>query len=500
MQESNTLDRAREYETKHRAARAERPVFHITAPVGWCNDPNGWSCYQGQYHLFYQYHPYSKNWGPMHWGHAVTADFLTWKDLPCALAPDSSFDAAGCFSGGAIEWKGRQLVLYTGVMKEGDGEIQQQCLALGDGENYQKAAHVVIDCEQQPEGFSRRDFRDPCLFEKNGILYALIAGRGSNGHGRLLLYSNAHPEDSASAWEYVQTIAENDGSLGSMWECPNIFELDGKTVIIISPQFAQQARDNRYHCGNDTAALIGHWGGPNTPFVQKSDSPLDYGLDFYAPQTLLTPDGRRVMIGWMQNWDHCYPEDRLGWYGQMTLPRELFWQDDVLCQRPVRELDQARRLRVSHENVAVSGQSVALDQVRGRVLDCDIEVHVEQAQRFGIRFACGDGHWSEVRMDFDDKVLRIDRRHAGGCRDALELREVPLVQVNDTLRLRMVLDRYSAEFFLQDGRQVASMTIYPTAENADRIEFFAKGTCTMNLKLYDLALGEDGASCKEKTV
>ena len=206
------------------------------------------------------------------------------------------------------------------------------------------------------------------------------------------------------------------------------------------------------------------------------------------------------MIGWMQNWDHCYPEDRLGWYGQMTLPRELFWQDDVLCQRPVRELDQARRLRVSHENVAVSGQSVTLDQVRGRVLDCDIEVHVEQAQRFGIRFACGGGHWSEVRMDFDDKVLRIDRRHAGGCRDALELREVPLAQVNDTLRLRMVLDRYSAEFFLQDGRQVASMTIYPTAENADRIEFFAKGTCTMNLKLYDLALGEDGASCTEKTV
>ena len=177
----------------------------------------------------------------------------------------------GVFSGGAIDWKGRQLVLYTGVMKEGDGEIQQQCLALGDGENYQKAAHVVIDCEQQPEGFSRRDFRDPCLFEKNGILYALIAGRGSNGHGRLLLYSNAHPEDSASAWEYVQTIAENDGRLGSMWECPNIFELDGKTVIIISPQCAQQARDNRYHCGNDTAALIGPLGWPEyTVRAQKA--------------------------------------------------------------------------------------------------------------------------------------------------------------------------------------------------------------------------------------
>ena len=140
MEHNNPLARARQYEAQHRTPAEKRPVFHAVPPVGWCNDPKGWSCYNGQYHLFYQYHPYNNTWGPMHWGHTVTTDFLHWQDRPCVLAPDMPFDENGCFSGGAMEWQGRQLILYTGVMPEGDGEIQQQCLATGDGENYEKAA------------------------------------------------------------------------------------------------------------------------------------------------------------------------------------------------------------------------------------------------------------------------------------------------------------------------------------------------------------------------
>ena len=59
MQQANTLCRARQYESDHRTPLEQRPAFHAVPPVGWCNDPNGWSCYEGQYHLFYQYHPYS---------------------------------------------------------------------------------------------------------------------------------------------------------------------------------------------------------------------------------------------------------------------------------------------------------------------------------------------------------------------------------------------------------------------------------------------------------
>ena len=96
----------------------ERPAFHLTPRVGWMNDPNGFSIYNGQYHMFYQYHPYDSQWGPMHWGHAVSEDLLHWKHLPAALAPDTYYDMDGVFSGSAITMKdGKQLLIYTGVRR-----------------------------------------------------------------------------------------------------------------------------------------------------------------------------------------------------------------------------------------------------------------------------------------------------------------------------------------------------------------------------------------------
>ena len=58
---------AREYEVRHskEIPNDQRPVFHMYTPVGWMNDPNGFSMFKGSCHLFFQYHPYSIFWGPM---------------------------------------------------------------------------------------------------------------------------------------------------------------------------------------------------------------------------------------------------------------------------------------------------------------------------------------------------------------------------------------------------------------------------------------------------
>ncbi len=140
--ESHKLLFARAYEAEAgRQIPAEsRPRFHLSPYTGWMNDPNGFSFYQGQYHLFYQYNPYSTEWDSMHWGHAVSRDLLHWTYLPAALAPDAPYDSYGCFSGSGIELaNGKQLLLYTGVQKEGGDkgeEIQTQCVAVGDGLDY----------------------------------------------------------------------------------------------------------------------------------------------------------------------------------------------------------------------------------------------------------------------------------------------------------------------------------------------------------------------------
>lgn len=89
---SEKLQKAREFEQEQlsKISPEERPSFHVTGGTGWINDPNGFSYYNGEYHLFYQYHPYSNEWGPMHWGHLSSKDMLAWKRLPVVMAPEES--------------------------------------------------------------------------------------------------------------------------------------------------------------------------------------------------------------------------------------------------------------------------------------------------------------------------------------------------------------------------------------------------------------------------
>ena len=84
-----------------------------------------------------------------------------------------------------------------------------------------------------------------------------------------------------------------------MWECPDFFELDGKWVLLTSPQ-DMLPEGFEYHNGNGTLCLIGEYDEETGTFTEEHDQAIDYGIDFYATQTILTPDGRRVMIGWMQ--------------------------------------------------------------------------------------------------------------------------------------------------------------------------------------------------------
>ena len=114
---SEMVEKARKYELEKsmKVAQDDRPVYHFSNPVGWMNDPNGFSDYKGEHHLFFQYYPYATHWDSMHWGHAKSADFIKWEYLPTALAPDQDYDNFGVFSGSAIEDGEKQILIYTGV-------------------------------------------------------------------------------------------------------------------------------------------------------------------------------------------------------------------------------------------------------------------------------------------------------------------------------------------------------------------------------------------------
>ncbi|MCQ2508767.1 MAG: glycoside hydrolase family 32 protein, partial [Dorea sp.] len=357
---SDVLREARRYESIYSKfiTPEERPAFHLTPRVGWMNDPNGFSYYQGKYHLFYQYYPYDTKWGLMHWGHAVSEDLLTWEYLPIALAADEYYDQDGIFSGCAIELDdGRQLLVYTGVKEHmlPDGRktaFQVQCAAIGDGLNYEKLpTNPIIGVDTVPEGGSHYDFRDPKVWRKKDGTYRMLVGnRPADGSGQILLYKS----DDALSWEFQKVFAENRCRYGRMWECPDFFELDGKGVLLVSPQ-DMLPEGFEYHNGNGTLCIIGTYDEETDTFTEECNQAVDYGIDYYAMQTIVTPDGRRVMIAWMQNWDTVFHDDRDHWYGQMSLPREIHIKNNRLYQEPVRELLDHRRNEVKYENVLVKG-------------------------------------------------------------------------------------------------------------------------------------------------
>ncbi|MBR6380875.1 MAG: glycoside hydrolase family 32 protein [Lachnospiraceae bacterium] len=489
--EKKTLEQARTYEAEKGAKipASERPVFHLTPRVGWTNDPNGFSFYDGKYHLFYQYNPYDTRWDSMHWGHAVSTDLVKWEYLPAALAPDREYDSFGCFSGSALELPdGRHLLLYTGVRKAEDGkEYQTQCVAVGDGLEYRKyEKNPVLTAADLPEGLSPVDFRDPKAFlDADGRYRCVVGGKNEKGLGELLLFESPDGFD----WHFQSVLMANDGRYGCMWECPDFFFLGETAVLLTSPQ-DMEARGLDYHSGNGTLCQLGSFDREKGVFVRGAAQTIDHGIDFYAPQTTLTPDGRRVMIAWMQNWDTC---DTAGfphrpWFGQMTVPRELSLKDGKLIQVPVRELESHRRNRVEYRQVEVAGP-LTLPKVEGRCLDLILKVRPGDPaacyHRFEMIFAKDGDHSSRLVYYPGENVLETDRSNSGSRRAALSQRRCHVRDLGGEIELRIVLDRFSAEVFVNGGEQ-AMTTVILTDPSAALISFDCDGKAVMDLVKYDL--------------
>ena len=491
---SRALRDARMYEeiNEKKISREERPDFHLSSRVGWMNDPNGFSYYDGKYHLFYQYNPYESKWGPMHWAHAVSGDLIHWDYMPAAMAPDQNYDNGGCFSGGAtVLDDGRHLLMYTGVQKEelSDGktwEFQTQCIAVGDGTDYVKYDNnPVIAADKLPEGCSRFDFRDPKIWkDKDGYFYCVVGNRPADGSGQILLFVS----EDGFEWNFKSVLAENKNRFGKMWECPDFFELNGKWVLLVSPQF-MLPKGLEYHNGNGTLCLIGDYDKQFGTFVEKTDQAIDYGIDFYAPQTIMTPDGRRVMIGWMQNWDTCSirSQEEL-WFGQMSIPRELQIKNGRLYQYPIREVEKMRRNKVEYKNVSFT-DSIKLDRISGRRIDLEITVRAVDGEklfrRFAVRFAQDEQYYTSFSFKAYESVLKIDRKFSGSTRAIVHQRRSKVAWSKKKLKFRIILDKFSAEIFVNDGQQVFTTTIY-TDQSAEGITFLADGKVNMDVTKYDL--------------
>ncbi len=542
---SEKLKKIREYEEKAAAQvpETDRPVFHFSPRTGWLNDPNGFSFYGGKYHLFYQYHPYSSYWGPMHWGHAVSSDMISWEYLPAAMAPDTEYDKSGCFSGTAITLPdGRQLLMYTGCGDSSEDPLrkgrwlQTQCLAVSkeieNGVEFEKYENnPVIKADDLPEDCDPYEFRDPYIWRASDGTYRALAAAGRTGEigedgnylhekgTQLILFRS----NDCFEWEFDKVMFEDHRKIGVMWECPNFFELDGKHILIASPMDMQAEADEavgsvRFPQGSNVCCIAGEYDEEAEIFTPDGGyEPVDIGLDFYAPQVMTAPDGRLIMIGWMQDpkygnfadagddltrpeLQYAVPvEDADGYihgpegsriFGQMTVPRELKFRDGKLYQWPVRELCGYRKNRLDYDGVLLKDEERSFDGISGRAIELEVEIAPYEVgaplyREFTIDFAKDEDHFIRLSYKPARSLITIDRSRSGQCSEITARRSYRAKYSYGSLSLRILIDKWSAEVFVNGGEQVMSLTYY-TPPEADGIRFAAEGCVQMDVTAYQL--------------
>ena len=295
---------------------AKRFQYHFEPEKGWMNDPNGLIQFQGIYHAFFQYYPQDTKWGPMHWGHATSEDLLHWQEQPIALAPTEVYeDEGGCFSGSAIEKDGNMYLFYTSVSH---ALGQTQSLAISrDGISFTKYKYNPIIRDFPPEDASK-DFRDPKVFSYEDE-YRMILGTVYENCGRVLQYRSKD----LIHWDYMGVLYESS-DYHDVIECPDLFPLRDKWVLLYS-KIEPEDRHVEF--------LVGKFDGER--FVPDSAQQPEMGPQFYAAQTFLAEDGRRILISWFYDWIR-EPLEGSASAGALTIPREVRLDaSGHLCLYPV---------------------------------------------------------------------------------------------------------------------------------------------------------------------
>ena len=470
---------------RKRSQDMHRPGYHFLPEKNWMNDPNGLIQWKGQYHLFYQYNPSSPIHGTIHWGHAASTDLVHWQHLPLALAPTPGGpDASGVWSGCAVDAAGVPTLIYTGLSPQGE---QGVCLASGSDDLLhwdKQAINPVIpappaELRNQAQG----QFRDPFVWRADGRWQMVIGSKIAGQGGVILRYGS----DNLVHWEYLGILMAGDEAqtkpfwTGAMWECPNFFELDGKSVLIFSVQTAQEELLYPvYYVGDEDGRR----------FQPTQSSILVYGNSFYAPQVMQTQDGRRLMWGWLKegcSQDACM---EAGWSGVMSLPLELhLLADGSLRVEPVEEIKTLRGEHRHWEGLALTPAFEGLPG--GRAGDClEIEAVFEPgpAAEFGFRlFASPDGQ-EQTRLICDCAQGRLVlERDASSLSSTVEreVRQAPLsLDADGTIKLRIFLDRSVLEVFAA-GHTCLASRVYPTRPDSLGLELFARGGET-KLKSLDV--------------
>lgn len=448
-----------------------RPQYHFTPAEKWMNDPNGLVYHKGVYHLFYQYYPEDIVWGPMHWGHAISADMLHWEHKPIALYPD---EHGYIFSGSAVvDIKNTSgfgtadnpalVAIFTYHDMEGEQagrtnyQTQGIAYSLDNGDSWTKyEGNPVIGNEDI------KDFRDPKVFwnEKENLwTMLLVAG------DHLQIWNSPNLKE----WEQVSEFGKNQGAHGGVWECPDLFPLqvDGtdetKWVLLIS------INPGAPNGGSGTQYFVGDFDGRTFTSDQKENKWVDLGRDNYAGVTYNnTPNNERIFIGWMSNWDYARDTPTEKWRSAMTVPRTLSLSkingQYELQNYPLPTFDSLLDATTASQDIVLAPNETHRVTLTG---NNQSEIRFTTTARDFVLSLKNDKKDSlAIAMDGKNKMVYFDRRTSGltDFKDnfAPGVQEMPIDNLPEgEIEIRILLDASSIELFVNQGQYVMTNQVFP---------------------------------------
>lgn len=433
MQFSDTFDTANR--------EKYRPVYHHTPAWGWMNDPNGMFYKDGVWHLYFQYNPYGSQWENMTWGHSTSTDLIHWTFQGAPIEADAW---GTVFSGSAVVdhnntagfGKGAVVAMYTSA-----GENQTQSIAYSNdnGQTFTKYDGNPVLTSNTP------DYRDPHVFWNEDIKrWNMIMAEGQH----MDIYSSADLKE----WKLESQFGAEYGNHGGVWECPDLMKMKVRGTDQYKWMLLCNINPGGPFGGSATQYFVGQFDGhkftcESAPEVTKW---MDYGKDHYATVTFdNAPDGRRVAMAWMSNWQYANQVPTMQFRSANSVPRDLDlyeYQGQTYCGvTPSPELAAARPKKAT------------------KTLTEACEMVVTLKGNATITLANDKGE--QVVMTYDEKsrTFAMDRTKSGQKEFSDDFAALTVAPVHGKMsQLRLFIDRSSIEAFDADGKMAMTNLVFPT--------------------------------------
>lgn len=404
-----------------------RPAYHHTPLYGWMNDPNGMFYKDGVWHLYYQYNPYGSQWENMTWGHSTSKDLIHWEAQPMAIEADW---LGSIFSGSCVTNGNEVVAFYTSA---GHHQTQSMAVSKDGGRTFKK-----YDGNPILSTSDILDFRDPKAFWNEDIkAWNLILAAGQE----MRIYSSKNLKE----WEYESSFGKEYGNHGGVWECPDLFKMDNKWVLLCN------INPGGPFGGSATQYFVGQFDGKKftCESMPKVTKWLDYGKDHYATVSFYNaPENRRVVLAWMSNWQYANQVPTKQFRSANSIPRDLglftHGEETYVSVVPSKEMLAVRGLKVKKPTET-----------------CEIVVDMKGSTNITLSNTKGE----EVTMHYDaqKQYFSMDRTHSG---DVSFSESFPCETVAPTYgvirQLRIFIDRCSIEVFDAEGKMAMTNLVFPS--------------------------------------